>query len=367
MPIKQTIGSWLRKYPGFTAMVVAPTLAAGVYWGGVASNQYVAEAKVTVKQSSDAISAASGLASLLGRADTGDAFILQNQILSMDMLADMNKELGLKKMWADRRVDYLSRLSPDATAEEFVEFYRDQVTAELDETHGILTVKVRSFTPAQALQLSKFLVAKSEEYINQLSHRIANEQVEFVRKELAAAQEKYQAATARMVEFQNRHRLLDPLEQAKAVSSLAVELQGQIAKAEADLNSSLTYLSPTAPQVVAKKATLAALRSQLDKELGVVAGRGGSRLNALAVQYRALEVETGFAESNLKALLAALEQTRVESAKKLKHVVVVTSPHQPEESEYPRRLYMVVAVFLVSSLLYGVGRMAVSTIRDHRG
>ncbi|MGD9685927.1 MAG: hypothetical protein AB7U43_03030 [Desulfobacter sp.] len=367
MPIKQTVISWARKNPGFMAAVVVPTVAAGLYWGVWASNQYISEAKVTVKQSSDSISAAAGLASLFGRSDTSDAFILQNQVISLDMLLDMERDLGVRKMWSTSNIDFWARLSPSATQEEFADYFRKHVVTELDETHGILTIRVKGFDPDQALQMSRYIVAKGEKYINDLSHRIAEEQVAFVRKELDAAQEKYQTAQAKMVEFQNRYRLLDPVSQAKAVSSLAIELQGQISRTEAELTSALGYLSPTAPQIITLKTKLAGLKSQMNKELGVVAGSGNPRLNALAVQFRTLEVEAGFAENNLKAVLAALEQTRVESAKKLKHVVVVTAPHKAQESEYPKRLYMIASVFLTSLVLYGIGRWTVSTIKDHRG
>ena len=57
---------------------------------------------------------------------------------------------------------------------------------------------------------------------------------------------------------------------------------------------------------------------------------------------------------------------RVESTRKLKSLVLVESPALPEVPEYPRRVYMLIALTLALGLLYGIARLVVATIEDHQ-
>jgi capsular polysaccharide transport system permease protein len=73
-----------------------------------------------------------------------------------------------------------------------------------------------------------------------------------------------------------------------------------------------------------------------------------------------------FASDQYKSSLVALEKARIESYKKLKHLVVVQSPTLPDEALEPRKLYNIATLFVVLSLAYGIISMIVATIREHR-
>src|SRR5687768_6010347 len=58
----------LRLYISFFLLVLIPTIVAGIYYFGVASKQYVAEFKFSVKDNSPNVASGSGLSAFLGSA-----------------------------------------------------------------------------------------------------------------------------------------------------------------------------------------------------------------------------------------------------------------------------------------------------------
>ena len=67
-----------------------------------------------------------------------------------------------------------------------------------------------------------------------------------------------------------------------------------------------------------------------------------------------------------KAGFASLEKARLDASRKLKHFVVLSSTGLPEEPAYPRVLYNLITALVVILLLYGIIRLVVATIQDHR-
>ena len=64
--------------------------------------------------------------------------------------------------------------------------------------------------------------------------------------------------------------------------------------------------------------------------------------------------------------LKAIEKTRLESARKLKVLSVISSPQLPEESSYPNKLYLLASWLLVCSLLFGTVKLLLAVIEDHK-
>ncbi|MDC7710851.1 hypothetical protein [Vogesella indigofera] len=360
---------WLKKHPGFVAMVVAPTLVTGGYFGLVASDRYVSESQLTVKQSNNGAAAASiGIAALIGGVSTTreDVHYLRQHILSLDMLKALEANMGLRKAYGSTSVDWFSRLFEEASQEEFYKYYLDHVSASIDDTTGILTLRVEGFDPVYAQKLNRYITAQSEAFINTLSHQIANEEVSFVETQLADSRVRLKQAKDQLLVFQNKHGMLSPTEQAKATAGFLMEVKNAIAQQEAEYKSLVAYLNADAPQVVALRQKIDAMKAQLQTEQDKLSGNGDGKLNSLAASFMELEFNAEFAEHVMKSALTALEKTRVEAAQKLKHVTQITSPQVPEDAEYPRRLYLVFSVLVLTLLAYGIGRMTLETIKDHR-
>ena len=141
---------------------------------------------------------------------------------------------------------------------------------------------------------------------------------------------------------------------------------GSITKAETELRSLRTFLNEDAFQVKALRSQIEATRAQLDVErLRATAGTSNHRLNALTADFQELTAQASFAQDTYKLALTALENARIDAMRKVKSLVVIEPPSKPETALYPRRLYNLVTLLIVSVLLYGIVRLVLATVREH--
>ncbi|MGL4857355.1 MAG: capsule biosynthesis protein, partial [Plesiomonas sp.] len=213
---------------------------------------------------------------------------------------------------------------------------------------------------------NKSILKQSELFINTLSQRIAADQMRFAQDELARATASLSGIKVEMLDYQNEHGVLDPLLQAEATSRLINELQGQLAAQETELKNQLTYLKDNTPQVVALRNNINALKSQITIEQDKVASPKGKKLNQMVADYEELKAKYQFSTDLYKLSIASVEKARIDAARKLKSLAVIASPQLPEESQYPTRLYWLFTVLLCSGLMYGVARLIIAIIEDHR-
>ncbi len=361
--------TWLKVHPGFCLIVLVPTIISTLYFAVIASERYVSEAQLTIKQAQGAPNLATmGLAALLNSTGAAheDVHFLKQHIMSLDMLNNIEKDLGYRNAVSGQSVDFLSRLGSESSQEQALDYYRKHVVVEVDETNGILTLKTQGFSPDYAYRLNRYLVMQSEQFINGLSHKIANDQVAFVEHQLADARKRLEMSKQKLIGFQNKYGMLSPTEQAKATAALVLELQNALAQAETEYRALTAYIESTAPQATALQQKINAIKVQLQSERDKVAGSGAGKLNTLAAGFMELEFNAEFAQEVVKSSLAALEKTRVEAAQKLKHVSLISAPHIAEDAEYPRRLYNISAILIFSLVGYWIARLLHETIMDHR-
>lgn len=359
--LKKSLAFWI---------IGVPMLLAVLFYLFLAADRYVSEAKVTVRQAGDVAAAdVSSIALMMAGVNTGsreETLYLRDYIHSLDMLKHLDAKLNLRQAYESEKRDPIFRLYSGASQEWFHRYYRNRVEVVFDDLTALLTVRVQGFDPEFARQVNAEILAQSERFVNEISHRLAREQMAFAETEMLKSRERYQTAKSRLTAFQNRHKVLDPLAQAQATATLTAQLEGEIAHKEAELKTLTGYLQENAPQVAIMRNQLAALRAQLDNERGKVASQNGSRLNTLASEYQNLLLDAGFAEDAYKAALTAMEATRIEASRKLKNLVVVETPARAEVALYPQRLYDLATLLVILVLAYGITRLVIATIQDHR-
>ena len=351
------------------ALIAVPWLAAAVYLTVFAADRYVAKSVIAVRQNGERPVSFDVLSSMFGAtapATREDELMLEAHILSMDMMRQLDERLGLRQHFSAPWADFVFRLSPRATQEEMLDYYRRRVEVAVDEESGLIEVRTQGFTPEFAESLNREVIALSERFINESSHRLAREQMAFAEEELAKARRAVDEARANVQAFQKKHGILDPVAQAVANSGLTAELQATLARQEAELRGLLEYLNEDAHQVQALRAQIAGTRAQLEAESRRVTSSEAASLNVLAGDYQELLAQLQFAQDAYKLALTGLETARVESTRKLKSLVLVESPARPESAEYPRRLYTLIALLMGLTLLYGIARLIVATIEDHQ-
>lgn len=352
---------------GYALCVLLPMVLMAVYLLALASPRYESEAQLIVKQADRLPGTDAGL-SLLGAAtpEQKDALLVKAYIHSLDMAQHLERSIGLRDLYNRSGTDVLSRLG-DATQEEFLAYYRKHTALYFDEKASILSVKAQAFTPQDATLIANTLIAESERFINQIGHKLAQEQVAFVQQESQRAQEQLRQAKSALLRFQESNSLFNPEAQSAAQLAVVNELEAEISRQQAELKVKQSFLNENSPEVVTLKQRINALQTQLEQErLRLVSENGKNSLNEINAEYQNILLNVEFATDLYRTTLSSLEQARVEAYRKLKHLMVVARPQPGEEANYPETAYILATWFVVLSMIYGLLSIVIATIREHR-
>ena len=86
----------------------------------------------------------------------------------------------------------------------------------------------------------------------------------------------------------------------------------------------------------------------------------------MAVDFEEIKSQVAFDTEIYKLALTSIEKTRVEAARKLKVLSVISSPQRPEESRFPDIPYLLASWLLVCGLLFGTIKLLLAVIEDHK-
>ncbi len=340
-----------------------------LYYLLIAADRYVSSITISVRSINNDIAPASGLASLIG-VNTGareDVLFLKQYIHSLDMLNILDKEVQIKNLYESQKKDPFFMLQSNASQEDFLKFYQNRVQIAFDENSGLLQIDVEGFSPQDAKTIAQAILKESERFVNEISQSAAREQMIFAEQELLKAKTRLQTAKNELLSFQSRYGVFDPLKQAEAKANLTTGIESKIAEKETQLATMQTYLNENAPQIVMLKSEINAFKKQLAKETSkIVASSNSKRLNDLAAKFQDLTIEAQFAQDTYTVALTSIETTRIESSRKIKHLVVIQDANEPQSPEYPKRLYNIVTIFVILSMIYGIIKLIVMIIEEHR-
>lgn len=367
----------LKKHGLFLGIVIVPLMLAIAYFTVLSMDRYVSRATVVVRSlgghggSSAAAQQMQGLSMLLGAGNASsleETLYVRTYLSSQDMLNILQSKLNWSQRYAGHWRDFWYYLpAENATREEVLKFYQRMVTTTFDETNGLLTVQVQSFDQAFAKQTLDMIVAESDRFVNELAHRLARDQVNFAETELKRARSNYETRRNVMLDFQAKHNLLDAEQSATSRNEMIAKLQSELVQGNARLLAMRETLNRNSPQIAQQERTNRALQSQIGlEEKKLVATSNSDQLNAIASQYRALQVDALIAEDSYKSTVNSLEAARIEATKKMRSLAVIVSANEPDEALYPRRAYSLATVLIVLLLLYGIARFAIATIKDHQ-
>lgn len=351
------------------AIIAAPMCLLIIYLVIFSQPRYVSESKVAVKRPNDLDSSSLNFGLLLGASNPSsaeDSLYLKEYINSPDMQQALDKKLNFHQAFSQSGWDFLYHLPADITAERYLEYYRSRLSVDYDEKTGLLSIQTQGFTPAFAQEFNQTVLKESERFINELSHKIAREQMLFAEEQLQETKARLNTSKSQLLAYQNNNNVLDPAASAEAATTLVNALIAKKIEMEADLRNLLTYLREDAPQVVSSRNAIKSLQAQIDVEQNKITAPDGKKLNSMAADFEDLKTTVKF-DTDLYALaLQAIEKTRLESARKLKTLSVISSPQLPQESQFPNVPYLLASWLLVCCLLFGTAKLLIAIIEDHK-
>jgi hypothetical protein len=142
---------WLGPRNLRIGLIAVPWLITAFYLTVIASDRYVSESIVAVREEGAGIGVPTGvdaLSAMFGTsaASNEDQYMLQAHILSNDMLLQIDERLNLRQAYSSPKRDFIFRLDKDATQDQFLDYYRRRVDVIIDDASGLLTIHTQGFT-----------------------------------------------------------------------------------------------------------------------------------------------------------------------------------------------------------------------------
>jgi capsular polysaccharide transport system permease protein len=352
----------------FIGVVVLPLLASLLYFGFLASDVYVSESKFVVRSPDKP--ASTGLGVILksaGFANAGDEiYAAQSFAVSRDALRAINQNGAFQAAYSRPGISIFDRFNPFGLHKSFEDLYRyftGKVTVQNDSSTSITTLTVRAYDPRDAYRFNEQLLEMSEATVNRLNSRGRQDLVRYAEQEVERAKASSQSAAMALAAYRNRFGVVDPEKQAQVQMQMISKLQDQLIAAKTEL-SQLERYTPENPRIPVVQTEMGTIQRQIDGELGKVAGSNRS-LSSSTVQFQRLSLQSEFAEKQLGAALASLEEARSESSRKQAYVERIVQPNQPDAPIEPRRLRGIFATLVLSLIAYGILRMLAAGVREH--
>lgn len=353
----------------FLLAVAIPTILATVYFGMIASDVYISESRFVVRSPERQV--ATGVGALLKSAgfarSQDDTYTVNDFMRSRDALGKINVQIPLAKAFGNNKVDLFSRfnaLGLDGSYEALYRYYQNRIVIDLDAASSIATLKVNAFDAEDAYRINIMLLELGESLINQLNERGRQDMIRFATSEVNVAEQKAKAAGLALSSYRNDKTVFDPERQSALQLQLISKLQDELIATKTQLDQVRTF-TPDNPQIPALQKRSSTLQSEMDAQMAKVAG-GGTSLTNKTAEFERLTLERTFADKQLGAALASLEQARNDAQRKQLYLERIVQPNKPDVAVEPRRFRGILATFILGLICWGVLTILVAGVREHR-
>ena len=347
--------------------VVLPTVLATLYYTFIAADQYQTDIVLSVR-SAQGGAMNSLLGTVLGSSGLNQSSIDANSIAqfiaSHDAVRDLDSSLDLRSLYSLPMLDFIARLSKTASFEEIVKYYPGMVEATFDTAAGVTRVSVKAFRPEDAYAIASELIQMSENLINSFNRRAEEDRLRLSYSEVERAEKRLAGAREAIQRFRLEHKEIDPTQSTLAVSDIIAKLEAEQATVSTQMSEMSSYMSPKSLQIEALRKKQKAIETQISEEKQRLTGQNSTMTNLL-LQYEALQLENEMSSTIYTSAISSLESSRIEAHRQRSYVVPVVSPHIPEEATYPLKIRNIFFVLIGSFVLFAIGRLIVSGIREH--
>ena len=272
-----------------------------------------------------------------------------------------------KKLEQDYRIkfpDLRTGLPANSSAPKQLDFYRKQLSAAPQPLSGSVILTTSGFTPEQAFNLNNALLKQSRRFVNEVNQSINADQNQFARKEVQIAELNLKASTRKLELFREKHGNLSVLNEQAAASAFISGLESRLVDLkveEAALRRQ--YRDPKAPEVAFIADQVSELEVQIREERQRAVSENGRDLNTLALEESELVSDVEFATTNLQSARLAADNSRRESQRQLKFVVVLSQPQLPVAPDQNWRWQAFLASIGIVVVAWGVGGFLLNAMK----
>jgi capsular polysaccharide transport system permease protein len=354
----------------FWAIVGLPTLIAGVYFFGIASDLYLSEVKFVVRgPSKGPVSAISAMFSGAGPVVSEDTFAVHQYLLSRDAVRRLEQEDNLRGLLSRPEGDLLTRFPGiwfwRNDFEALYSTYARFVSVEVDGSSGVSTLQVKAYRPEDAQLLASALLRFSEQLVNALNERARQDALSAFQREVDTTQQKITQTQSELTAYRIKQKMLDPKSASAGPLEILGQLSAQLTSAKAQLAEVLKN-SPNSPQIPLIRTRLASLDKLMAEERAKITGDSDSVATTLA-DYERLDLQKLLGEKTLVSAFTSLEAARLEAQRQQLFLETITQPNLADYPLYPKRFASFGTIGVTCLLAYGIAWLLVAGIREHAG
>jgi tyrosine-protein kinase Etk/Wzc len=324
---------------------------------------YKAEASVLPPTSSNPLSGLSALSSmtdlspLLSRISVGTASQTYTYLAILNSRTVMDSVI---KKFDLVRVYHIKNYPMEQAEKQL----RKNTDFEIDENNAI-DITVLDKNANRAADMANYFVKLLNEIYVKVSVEEAHNNRMFIQQRYEKNLVDLKKAEDTLEAFQQRYKVYDMPQQAKAAITAGADLEAQRIAAEVELGVMRQQYGEDAPQVKLKTLQIQELNKQLE-DLQTGSGSGFSNgigilpafknVPELGIAYLRLYRDYEIQTKLLEFILPMYEQAKIEEQKETPAVIVLDPAVPPERPTVPKRLFIeiVLAFVVLSSLVYFV-------------
>ena len=273
--------------------------------------------------------------------------------------------VSLEKDYKQSFPDVFSGLSTGSSSPQQLSFYRKQLQISPQPLSGSVIIRTVGYAPEQAFSLNQSLILQSRRFVNEVNQSINADQNIFAKKEVELAENNLKEASRRLEIFQDKFGQLNVASEQAATSSFISELESRLVDSkveEATLRRQ--YRDPNAPEVSFVADQVRELEKQITKERQKSVSEYGSDLNSLAIQESSLLSNVEFATESLQSARLAADNSRRESQRQLKFVVMLSQPQRPVAPDQNWRWQSFLGSIGIIVVAWGVGGFILAAMKE---
>ena len=273
--------------------------------------------------------------------------------------------VSLEKGYKQSFPDVFAGLSSGSSSPQQLSFYRKQIQISPQPLSGSVIIRTVGYGPEQAFSLNQSLILQSRRFVNEVNQSISADQNIFAQKEVKLAEKNLKEASRRLEIFQDRFGQLNVASEQAATTSFISELESRLVDLkveEATLRRQ--YRDPNAPEVSFVADQVRELEKQITKERQKSVSENGGDLNSLAIQESSLLSNVEFATESLKSARLAADNSRRESQRQLKFIVMLSQPQRPVAPDQNWRWQSFLGSIGIIVVAWGVGGFILAAMKE---
>ena len=266
------------------------------------------------------------------------------------------KPISLENKYQKSIPDLFTGINKGSSAPAQLAFYRELLQVSPQPLSGSVIVKTVGFDPEQAFDFNKALLVQSRRFVNEVNQSINADQNLFAQKEVALAEKNLKKASQALEVFQEKFGQLSVESEQAATSSFISGLESRLVDLKVE-EASLRrqYRDPNAPEVSFIADQVNELEKQIRTERQKSVSENGSDLNSLAIKETSLRANVEFATESLQSARIAADNSRRESTRQLKFLVMLSQPQQPVSPDQNWRWQAFLGSIGIIVVAWGVG------------